>query len=172
VHRSALPTPASAPVASREVRLLTRLLVGLGAAVLVLGTVVTGTGPHSGDKRSARFGFDLRTVAQAHADAVMVVIGVTVALGFLLAATRAPAGVRRRYLLLVGLVMAQAALGFTQYALHLPAGLVELHILGATLFWLAAVNLALATSGPVVDLLEPLAQRNAETATAAKSTVR
>jgi cytochrome c oxidase assembly protein subunit 15 len=65
-------------------------------------------------------------------------------------------------------MLLQAAVGFTQYALHLPAGLVEVHILGATLFWLAAVRMHLA-------LREPVAlptQTRAATATAANSTVR
>jgi cytochrome c oxidase assembly protein subunit 15 len=134
-------------VVRREVRWLSAGIVGVGAAVLVLGTIVTGTGPHSGDKRSTRFDLDLRTVAQAHADAVMLLIGLTVALGLLLAATGAWQRTRQHYRLLMGVLAVQAAIGFTQYALHLPAGLVEVHILGATLFWLAAVRMQLATHG-------------------------
>jgi cytochrome c oxidase assembly protein subunit 15 len=129
----------------REVQWLSATIAGVGAAVLILGTVVTGTGPHAGDKKTARFGFDLRTVAQAHADAVMLLIGLTIAIGFLIAAVGAWRKLRPHYNALVIVVLAQAAIGFTQYALHLPAGLVEVHILGATLFWLAAVRLNLAT---------------------------
>jgi len=47
-------------------QLTLRLLKGLvvvGFAVVVMGSIVTGTGPHSGDSESSRFGFDLRTVA-------------------------------------------------------------------------------------------------------------
>jgi cytochrome c oxidase assembly protein subunit 15 len=166
--RSGEPDGPRAPIVRREVRWLTAAIIGVGAAVLVLGTVVTGTGPHAGDKRTARFGFDLRTVAQAHADAVMLLIGLTVALGLLLAATGRWTTTRRHYSLLVAVMLAQAVIGFTQYALHLPAGLVEVHILGATLFWLAAVRMQLALREPV----ELPTQISAATATAANSTVR
>src|SRR4051812_18355693 len=72
--RSGEPDGPRTLVVRREVQWLTAAIVALGAAVLVLGTLVTGTGPHAGDKRTARFGFDLRSVAQAHADAVMLLI--------------------------------------------------------------------------------------------------
>src|SRR3954466_11001563 len=153
--RSGEPDGPRSPVVRREVQWLAGAIVAVGAAVLVLGTVVTGTGPHSGDRRSTRFDLDLRTVAHAHADAVMLLIGLTVALGLLLAATGVWLRTRRHYLLLVAVMLAQAAIGFTQYALHLPAGLVEVHILGATLFWLFAIRMDLATRAPVPLQAEP-----------------
>jgi cytochrome c oxidase assembly protein subunit 15 len=152
------------PVVGREVRLLTIGVVGVAAAVLLLGTIVTGTGPHSGDKRSARFGFDLRTVSQAHADAVMLLVGLVLALGLLIAATHSWRALKRHYIALVAVMLAQVTVGFTQYALHLPAALVEVHILGATLFWLAAVRLDLSTRAPLpiqapAAIVEPAAGR-------------
>jgi len=39
--------------------------------VIMLGTIVTGTGPHAGDATTQRFPFDMRTVAWLHADAVI-----------------------------------------------------------------------------------------------------
>ena len=52
----------------------------VAAVVLLLGTVVTGSGPHSGDAETpARFGFDPRTISWLHADAVMLFIGLVVA---------------------------------------------------------------------------------------------
>jgi cytochrome c oxidase assembly protein subunit 15 len=166
--RSGESQAAPAYVVRREVRWLTSAVVCVGAAVLILGTVVTGTGPHSGDKRTTRFDLDLRTVAQAHADAVMLLIGLVVALGLLIAATGAWDRMRTHYQVLLVVMLAQAAIGFTQYALHLPAGLVEVHILGATLFWLAAVRMHLALREPV-DLPTYI---SAATATATNSTVR
>jgi cytochrome c oxidase assembly protein subunit 15 len=143
------------PVVRREVRALTTLVAGVAAAVLVLGTIVTGSGPHSGDERSARFGLDLRTVSQAHADAVMLLVGLVIALGLLIAATHTGRDLKRHYVALVAVMLAQVTVGFTQYALHLPAALVEVHILGATLFWLAAVRLDLATRAPVPLAVQP-----------------
>ena len=43
-----------------------------------------------------------------------------------------PERVRRAARILVVVLVAQAAVGYTQYFTHLPAGLVELHVLGAT----------------------------------------
>jgi len=157
-------------VVRRDVQLLSNAIVAVGAAVLVLGTVVTGTGPHAGDKRSARFGFDLRTVAQAHADSVMVLIGLTLGLGLVLAATGLWRSARSYYVPLAVVMGAQAAVGFTQYALHVPAGLVEVHVLGATVFWLTAIRMALSVHAPVA--LPAETQIRAATATAANSTVR
>jgi cytochrome c oxidase assembly protein subunit 15 len=147
----------------RDLQLLSNAIAGVGAAVLVLGTVVTGTGPHSGNKRTARFGFELRNVAQAHADAVMVLMGLTLALGLVLATTGLWRSARGYYVPLAVVMTAQTAVGFTQYALHLPAGLVELHVLGATVFWLTAIRMALATRGPleVRDLAQIATQDHA-----------
>src|SRR5699024_2844894 len=47
------------------------LLVAVAAVVLVLGTIVTGSGPHSGDAETpARTGLDPRTISWLHADSV------------------------------------------------------------------------------------------------------
>ena len=45
----------------------------------MVGTVVTGSGPHSGDKAAARTGFDPATVSQLHADVVFLLLGLTIA---------------------------------------------------------------------------------------------
>jgi len=45
--------------------------------VLILGTIVTGSGPHAGDATAPRFPFDLRTVAWLHADVVIALLGIT-----------------------------------------------------------------------------------------------
>jgi cytochrome c oxidase assembly protein subunit 15 len=156
LDRSTDESPTRSPAVRSEVGWLTRSIAALGAVVLVLGTVVTGTGPHSGDKVSSRFDLSLRNVSQLHADVVMVLVGATIALGFLLAATDAPRRLRTRYRVLVAIVLAQASIGFTQYALHVPAGLVEVHILGATLFWLAAVRVDLATRDAVAVTPAPV----------------
>ena len=67
-----------APVARNLVRAL--IFVGLG--VILLGIVVTGSGPHAGDLQAPRFGFEIRTVAWLHADLVIAFVGLLV--GYLL----------------------------------------------------------------------------------------
>ena len=60
--------------------LLVAGIAAVTAAVLVLGTVVTGSGPHSGDPKAGRTGFDPELVSQLHADVVFLLVGLTVAL--------------------------------------------------------------------------------------------
>ena len=122
-------------------------MVVVVAAVLVLGTIVTGSGPHAGDRNSSghvhRTGLDVRAMAQLHADVVMLLIGLTVGLLALLYAVRAPARVRTAAWWLVGAELAQGAIGYTQYFLKVPAALVGVHMLGACLVWIAALRAAL-----------------------------
>jgi cytochrome c oxidase assembly protein subunit 15 len=134
------------PLVGRELGWLVRALVGVTAAVLALGTVVTGSGPHAGDEVAARTGFDPATVSQLHADAVMLLVGLTVAAVLWLRGTGAPAAVRRAAVVLLGVELAQGLIGFVQYFTGLPVVLVGAHLLGAVLVWIAALRLQLAIS--------------------------
>jgi heme a synthase len=131
------------PTVRRELVLLGRILVGVTAAVLVLGTVVTGSGPHAGDAAAARTGFDPATVSQLHADAVMLLVGLTLATLLALRAVGAPAAARSAVRVLLGVELAQGGLGFLQYFTGVPAVLVGAHLIGACLVWLAALRVLL-----------------------------
>ena len=132
-----------------EIRLGTWLLTVAVGLVLVLGTVVTGTGPHSGDREVGdRLPFDLETVTQVHADLVFLVVGLTI--GLLLAVRSSGARSPTRPLFgrlaaLLGVVLAQGAVGYAQYVTDLPVLLVGIHVLGACLVWIATVRTLLAT---------------------------
>jgi cytochrome c oxidase assembly protein subunit 15 len=135
------------PAVRVELLWLARLLGVVAGAVLVLGTVVTGTGPHSGDSAKAkRFGFDLTTVAQLHADGAMLLVGLSLAMVFAVRVAAAPAEARWAANWLAATVVAQAAVGFAQYFSGIPVGLVALHIAGATLMWFFALRIWLALS--------------------------
>jgi heme a synthase len=132
-EREPRPVP-SAPAVPALVRRVGWLTAGVGAVVIVLGTVVTGSGPHSGDAdEPARFGFDPRTVAWLHADSVMLFCGLVVAvvLAVHLLDRAAPARQAWRTVLLV--TVAQGLVGYVQYATDLPELLVLVHMLGAAL---------------------------------------
>lgn len=121
--------------------------VAVGAAVLVLGTVVTGSGPHSGDADEPnRFGFDPRTVSWLHADLVMVFIGLVVAtwLAARLTAVDDERGPARAWLVVLGVSLAQGVIGYVQYFTDLPEALVIAHMLGASLLVVALTNGILA----------------------------
>lgn len=127
------------------VRQLTRLLTLSAGVVLVVGTLVTGSGPHAGARVDNRLPFPLRDITQLHADLVLFFAGATVATWFALRATGAPADLQRRSRWLVFALLAQIVVGYTQYFLGLPAGLVEVHVLGATVVWMLTLSLHLAT---------------------------
>jgi cytochrome c oxidase assembly protein subunit 15 len=155
------PRTATTLVVRREIRVGARLLVGLVAAVLFLGTVVTGTGPHSGDKAAShRLPFDLADVTHLHADLVFVLLGLIVGLLVAVRATGAPPSVVRRAVVLLGVVLAQGLVGFTQYLTDLPVALVGVHVLGAALVWIASLRLLLATTHRVepADLHSPTSE--------------
>ncbi len=125
----------------RALRALTVLITLVAAAVLTIGTVTTGSGPHSGDGHARRTGLDPGMVAQLHTDVVMLLVGLSVAAWFALRATGSPLPVRRAALTLVGLELGQGVIGFVQYFTHLPVLLVGLHMAGAALVWVATLML-------------------------------
>jgi heme a synthase len=133
------------PVVRAEIRWLATALAAVGAAVLVLGTAVTGSGPHSGDADTpARLGLDPRAVSWLHADAVLVFCGLLLATVLALRLTDAPERARARARLVLVVTLAQAAVGYAQYATGLPEVLVALHMLGASLLVAALVALLTA----------------------------
>jgi cytochrome c oxidase assembly protein subunit 15 len=129
--------------------LVTRLgwaTVAAGAAVLALGTVVTGSGPHSGDAEAPnRFGFDAGTVSWLHADLVMIFIGLVVATWVAARLTAGDEqGPARAWLVVLGVSLAQGLVGYVQYFTDLPEALVIAHMLGASLLVVALTNGVLA----------------------------
>ena len=126
----------------------------LTAAVLMVGTVVTGSGPHAGAPDAAhRMPFMPSSVAQLHADLVMLLIGVTVGFVLLARTSGASEQLQRFGYWLLGIELAQALIGFVQYFTHVPVVLVGVHMFGATLVWLAALTVLAATSESVMGSL-------------------
>ena len=119
----------------------------MAAVVLALGTVVTGSGPHSGDAdEPARFGFDARTVSWLHADVVMLFLGLVVATWLTARLTAAPGvtGPGRAWLAVLLVSLAQGLVGYVQYFTDLPEALVVAHMLGASLLVVALTHGILA----------------------------
>lgn len=123
------PDRAEAP---DGVRRLAWLVFAVGWLVLYLGTVVTGSGPHAGDLDAKRNGLDPQVMSHVHASAVYLLLALTLGLVVQAIRTRSEQ-VRRAAGALLLLELAQGAVGFVQYFLDLPVGLVALHMLGAAL---------------------------------------
>ena len=115
--------------------------VAISFLVIVLGTIVTGSGPHAGDAQAQRFGFDIRTVAWIHADAVIFLLGLTLAFYVALGTS---VQTKRAIKIFTVIALAQGAIGYIQYFTGIPEILVAAHLLGATLVWIAAWRIRLS----------------------------
>ncbi|HET7139352.1 MAG TPA: COX15/CtaA family protein [Arthrobacter sp.] len=125
--------------------------VGLFSALAVmLGVVVTGSGPHAGDADAPRNGLDWDLFSHIHAvPAYLITAGTLMAL-VLVIVRRIKGPFRTAVLFLLAVTLLQAAIGFTQYYNGIPALLVGAHMLGAALLMSAATNAAdVARSSPV-----------------------
>lgn len=129
---------------ARPLPMLVRVLaVGLfitSAVVIVLGVIVTGSGPHSGDAGiDARFPIDPRFISWMHADAVWLFLGLIAGLLVALHVLHSPRTLLRRIWILAAVSLAQGAIGYLQYFTGLPWVTVAFHLLGACLVWAATV---------------------------------
>jgi cytochrome c oxidase assembly protein subunit 15 len=115
-------------------------LIWLTVLVLVVGTVVTGSGPHAGDINAKRFGFNPRIVSWLHADLVIALVVLTLALWLITRVSQNK--VIHRYLSIFLLIsISQGLIGYIQYFTGLPELIVAAHLLGATLVWASAWSL-------------------------------
>ena len=129
-----------APLAGRTLRPLLRAMGVLSAITVVLGVVVTGSGPHAGDHGAARNGLNPDLMTRIHVVPVyLLVFALAVAL-YLVFRRVTDARLRNAVVLLAVVVLAQGVIGYAQHFLHLPIALVALHMLGACLLTAAAAQ--------------------------------
>jgi cytochrome c oxidase assembly protein subunit 15 len=135
------------PAVSRTARRLVCLLATATAVAIVTGTVVTGAGPHAGDVDVERLDITVGSAARVHGISVIVAVALAVVLAVLLRSRpddrRALQGTLGTWIFIA---LLQAAIGYTQYFNEVPAGLVALHVAGATAVWVTTVWLLLATT--------------------------
>jgi cytochrome c oxidase assembly protein subunit 15 len=136
--------PPGAAVTRSVTRHLGDALIATTAVVVVLGTVVTGSGPHAGDSRTVRLDLDPRLVSWLHADVVLLFIGLLVGMLALLHVEDPEGPARRRAWWVVGFALLQAGIGYVQYFTGLPWVLVTFHLLGACLVWVGVWRLRLS----------------------------
>jgi cytochrome c oxidase assembly protein subunit 15 len=124
------------------------VLLGLLTLVLAAGTATSGAGPHAGDSAgqqiAKRIPVALRDMAELHSSLALLMVGLTLGLVVALHVTGVPERVRRASRILMVVMVAQGAVGYTQYFTHLPAALVEIHLLGATAIVIGTVQTFLA----------------------------
>lgn len=117
---------------SRRMLVLARVFFIVVVLALVAGTGVTGAGPHAGGPGAKRIPMALVTMARIHAETVLTAGVVLLALLYLLWRENAPARVQDRGRIVLAVMAAQGIIGYTQYFTHLPAVLVGIHVVGAT----------------------------------------
>lgn len=132
-----------------DLRWLGRLLVAVLGLVCCVGTVVAGAGPHAGAPSSPgqhviRIPIAFRDIAEAHSDVAIFLIGLCLAALFAFRRHGVPATVQLHLRWLFELLVVQGTLGYVQFFLHDSPWVVELHILGVTLLWVAAVGFYLS----------------------------
>lgn len=137
----------SRPLVAGEVRWLGRLIVATTALVVFLGTIVTGAGPHGGDETARRLDISLHRAAQIHGLTVVLLLVLVLTTLAVLRRSGAPAAVQRRGTVLLGVLVAQGAIGYVQYFTGVPVLLVGIHIAGAVTVWSAALWFFLGLKG-------------------------
>lgn len=145
-YRSGIPDDATRarPVVGQVQIAVARLSVLALAVVAVLGTIVTSTGPHGGDPKAPRFHLSLHSVAQLHGSAVEVFLGITLVNLWLLVRNGAPPEVLRKSQIMLGALVAQAAIGYTQYLNGDPVALVAVHVAGASALVITTIRFYMA----------------------------
>ena len=118
-------------------------------AVLYVGTVVTGSGPHAGDDDAERNGLDPLQMSQLHADLVFLFVGLTLGLLFTVMAVGAHPAAQRAVTVLLCVEVAQGSIGFVQYFTDLPVVLVGFHMLGAAVISACVTWVLLRVRRPV-----------------------
>jgi cytochrome c oxidase assembly protein subunit 15 len=145
-HRAGRPDGLTVPVVTPRVRSLLRLIFVAASLVVLTGTVVTASGPHAGDDQAQRLNIVVRDVARIHSGAVLLLLAVVLLALRWIWTDRSPAVVRAAGRDLLVVLVAQAAVGYTQYFTGVPALLVGVHIVGALAVWIAAIRLSLVAS--------------------------
>ena len=140
VHEAAELRPD--PGVGQGARWVARGVFLLGMVAMVLGAVVTGSGPNSGDGGAARNGLGLEAVARVHALSVWALIAGTLVL---LVLARGTVTARRATIVVLAVELLQGLVGYAQYFLGLPSALVVAHMAGTALFAAAVSHLLLVT---------------------------
>jgi cytochrome c oxidase assembly protein subunit 15 len=147
-HRAGRPPGQGRLLVAPDVRVAGRLLLVAAALAVFTGTIVTGAGPHGGDEKVDRLPLYVHDAARIHGTAVWLFLALTLAIIWMMRRTGAPETAFRLARQLVWAIVVQGAIGYTQYFTGVPVLLVAIHILGATLVWLATLRFVLHLRAP------------------------
>jgi cytochrome c oxidase assembly protein subunit 15 len=144
-HRVPESDAAPRPLVGKAVQQLVWAMIGACVLLILVGTVVTGAGPHAGDSSDVpRMPVDWEAVSKLHAVLAWIVVTLTFALWFVLKAVDAPREPLHRTRDLFLVLLAQGVVGYVQYFTDLPEVLVGAHMLGSCLVWIATLRVLLS----------------------------
>ncbi|MCX6428879.1 MAG: COX15/CtaA family protein [Actinobacteria bacterium] len=115
--------------------IFTRAHLALTTLVIIVGTIVTGSGPNAGDWSAPRFHIRIQLIAWIHAGLVIALMLLSIYL--YLRATKGSL-FKQRLLIFLLLSLGQGAIGFIQFYQGVPELLVGAHLIGVTLVWIGA----------------------------------
>ncbi|PYI66240.1 heme A synthase [Arthrobacter livingstonensis] len=139
--RTGRTAPAGAVRPRKTIRQLTVVAAACTYLAVALGTLVTGSGPHSGDATSPRTNLDGYLVTRIHVLPVYLLVAVSLILLVLLWSRGRGDILRNAAILLILTVVYQGAIGYWQYFTGVPSLLVGLHMAGSSLLLASATNI-------------------------------
>ncbi|WP_375389141.1 heme A synthase [uncultured Amnibacterium sp.] len=168
-RQSAAATEVTGPA-----RPLAAVLTAVTAVLVLLGTFVTGAGPHSGDSADVpRMGVSWTLVTAVHGvTAVLTIVLAALLLVLLRSGGAATALARRRVVVLLAVLGTQALVGVVQALTSLPGGLVVVHLLGAALVWVGVLRVLLDTRPTLFGGVVPVRDQAVDERADASAVVR
>ncbi|MFI5084736.1 MAG: heme A synthase [Actinomycetales bacterium] len=126
--------------AGKTIRQLAVLAWICTVAAVIIGTMVTGSGPHAGDATAPRNELNPELITRVHVLPVYILVITSIVLVVVLWRRGTGDKLRHGAIVLLAAVLVQGAIGYTQYFTGLPSLLVGMHMAGAALLLAAATN--------------------------------
>lgn len=135
---------SGAPLTDQHDVTYKKVLFGAAMLSVVLGTVVTGSGPHSGSEAVTRLDISVRFATQMHSVSVWITVAIS-ALIAIRARRSAERWIREgtRIQFLLFSLISQGFIGYVQYFAGVPVPLVAIHIAGSIMVWMAVLSVFL-----------------------------
>ena len=118
------------------------LIIGLCGLAIILGTLVTGSGPHAGDENAIRLNFDVRSITRFHSATVLLCIAATLIFATQIRKNTSEwTRLRSKLEAFLFVAVAQGGVGYLQYFSGVPAQLVAVHVAFAVAVWICVLRL-------------------------------
>ena len=122
------------------------LILGFCGLAIILGTLVTGAGPHAGDENAIRLSLDLRSITRVHSASVLLCVAATLIFVTQIRKNSSEwMRLKARLEIFLFVAVAQGGVGYLQYFSDVPAQLVAVHVALAVAVWISVLRLWIAS---------------------------